>query len=76
MTAIRTQTERKRQVRSVRQAGKRRCQAKTQRLPDLIRPVPATRVTVEAAWREKGLSLSHIQAIFHIKRNATWRLSE
>ena len=55
-TEICAQTERKRQDRSVRCAEKHHRRARTQRFPGLIRPVPAARVTAEAAWREKGLS--------------------
>jgi hypothetical protein len=64
MTAIRTQTERKRQDRSIRCAEKHRRWARTQRLRGLIRPVTAACATPDAAWGKKRLSRGRIQAIF------------
>ena len=64
MTAIRTQTERKRQDRSIHCAEKHRPWARTQRLPGLIRPVTAACATPDAARGEKRLSSGRFLPIF------------
>lgn len=56
VTAIWTQTERKRQGRSTCRAEKRRRLARTRRLLGLIRPVPEACATADAARGEKRLS--------------------
>lgn len=55
MTAIHVQTERKRQVGSVRRAETYRPWAREQRLRGLIRPVPAAWVTTDTTQGEKCL---------------------
>ena len=64
MTAIQTQTERKRQDRSARCAEKHRCRDRTRQFRGLIRPVSAACATTGAAQGEKRLSSAWIQAIF------------
>jgi len=64
MTKILTETERKRQDKSVRCAEKHRRRARTLWLRRLIRPVPAARPTAEAAQGGKCLSSGWVQAIF------------
>ena len=72
MTAIRTQTERKRQDRSVRRAEKNRRRARTRRLRGLIRPVPAACATEDAGWGEKSLSSGQGKADLNVSGHATW----
>jgi hypothetical protein len=64
MTAIRAQTERKRQDRSARCAEKHRRRARTRRLRGLIRPVPAPRPVAGDTQGGKYLYSDWIQAIF------------
>jgi hypothetical protein len=63
MTVIQTQTERKRQDRSIRRAEKHRRRTRTWRLRGLIRPVPAACATEDAGWGEKSLSSGQNQVI-------------
>jgi hypothetical protein len=63
MTAIRTQTERKRQDRSVRHAEKRRCRAGTLRVHGPIRATSGVCAIADAAWGEKRLFNWQNQAI-------------
>ena len=63
LIAIRTQTERKRQDRSVRPAEKRRCRAGTLRVHGPIRPTSGVCAITDAAWGEKHLFNWQNQAI-------------
>jgi hypothetical protein len=63
MTAIRTQTERKRQDRSVHRAEKRRRRAGMPRAPGPIRPTPGVWATADTARSEKRLINWQDQAI-------------
>ncbi len=61
MTAIRTQTERKRQDRSVRHAEKRRCRAGTLRVHGPIHPTSGAGAIADAAWGENACSTGKIR---------------
>jgi hypothetical protein len=63
VTAIQTQTEQKRQDRSVRCAEKHLWRAKKPRVHGLNRPVPAACATADAAQDEKHFSSTQNQAI-------------
>jgi len=56
LTTVRTQTERKRQDRSVRRAEKLRCHAGMTRVRGLIRPTPGVWATADTARDEKTCS--------------------
>jgi hypothetical protein len=63
LTAVRTQTERKRQDRSVRRAEKLRCRAGMTRVRGLIRPTPGVWATADTARSERRLINWQDQAI-------------
>ena len=64
MTAIRTQTERKRQDRFVRRAENRRYRARTRRVQGPIHPAASVCATADTAQGEKRLFNWQNQAIF------------
>ena len=68
VTAIQTQSERKRQDRSVRCAEKRRCRAGMPRGRGLIRPHSSVPATADAARGEKHLFDGQVQASFLASR--------
>jgi hypothetical protein len=66
MTAIHVQTERRRQDRSARRAGKHHRRARTRRLRGLARPVPGVCTTEDADRGEKRLSGRADLGNFHV----------
>ena len=74
VTATQTQTERKRQDRSVRRAKKQGRQARMMRSRGLIRPTPGVSATATPLGR-KTLAQRVDYGNFAIKRHATWGMS-
>jgi len=77
VTAIRTQTERKRQDSSASRAEKRRHQAEKMRVRGPIRPVSAVGAIADTAKGEKHLLNWQNRAILtpDVRRQATWGMS-
>lgn len=73
LTAIKTQTERKGQDNSVRQAEKHACGARMMRAQGPIRPAPALCATADTAWGDENLLSGRIQDIL---RSSGRRLGE
>lgn len=76
MTAISTQTERKRLDRFVRCAEQHRLRARTQRFRGLIHPAPETCAFADGTRGEKRLSSGRVPAILTSEGTITWGMSD
>ena len=75
MTAIRTQTERKRLDRPVRRTEKQGRRASTARSRGSIRPIRVVSATADTALGKKTLDRVASLGDLEVKRQATWGMS-